>query len=309
MIQSVTLKAEDLQQAAPASEITCKYENLSKTAKELYEKQKETVEGHEAFIDAGNDFGQWIRVAKERLSKCAEPTGDKEALSTKLNQLKTGIVKWTEYEDQYADAVEWLSQTEEMVQSFNKLQDSLEQKRITLELFQSHLQTLFEWQQQLDNLNLKAQVSECSEIPATLSELNCRLGVVKGIQQSLEQGQNRLRYALELKEKVILNTEQNGAAKIQEDSESLKQEFDKLIIDVQIAKHVNKLEDEVKDYDKYRNAQMNAVDWLRKTRISIQQCSDSHGEKNEIQQKQNKLREIENTVPQGKLWNLDYLLP
>jgi nesprin-1 len=41
------------------------------------------------------------------------------------------------------------------------------------------------------------------------------------------------RYALELKEKVILNTEQNGAAKIQEDTENLKQEFDKLMIDVQ----------------------------------------------------------------------------
>jgi nesprin-1 len=67
-------------------------------------------------------------------------------------------VKWTEYEDQYAEAAEWLSQTEETVQSFNKLQDSLEQKRITLELFQGHLQTLFEWQQHLDNLNLKAQV-------------------------------------------------------------------------------------------------------------------------------------------------------
>lgn len=67
-------------------------------------------------------------------------------------------MKWTEYEDQYKEAVEWLSQTEESVQSFNKLQSSLEQKRTTLELFQGHLQTLFGWQQQLDNLNLKAQV-------------------------------------------------------------------------------------------------------------------------------------------------------
>jgi nesprin-1 len=32
---------------------------------------------------------------------------------------------------------------------------------------------------------------------------------------------------------VILNTEQNGAAKIQEDTENLKQEFEKLMVDVQ----------------------------------------------------------------------------
>ena len=71
-------------------------------------------------------------------------------------------------------------------------------------------------------------------MPNNLNDVNSRLGVVKSLQQTLEQGQNRLRYALELKEKVILNTEQNGAAKIQEDSESLKQEFDKLVIDVQV---------------------------------------------------------------------------
>lgn len=86
MIQSVTSKAEDLQQAAP--EITVKYETLSKTAKELLEKQKETVEGHQAFIDAGNEFGTWLRGAKEMLGKCADPIGDKESLANKLTQLK-----------------------------------------------------------------------------------------------------------------------------------------------------------------------------------------------------------------------------
>lgn len=43
MIQSVTSKAEDLLQAAPASEISSKYETLSKTAKELYAKQKASI--------------------------------------------------------------------------------------------------------------------------------------------------------------------------------------------------------------------------------------------------------------------------
>jgi nesprin-1 len=52
------------------------------------------------------------------------------------------------------------------------------------------------------------------------------------IRQSLEQGQNKLRYALELKERVIMNTEQNGAAKIQENTENLKADFDKLLTDV-----------------------------------------------------------------------------
>lgn len=94
MIQSVTSKAEDLLQAQPASEISSKYETLSKQAKELYARQKETVEQHQAFIDSGNDFMQWIRVAKEKLSKCSEPTGDKECLSSKVSQLKVSLTKY-----------------------------------------------------------------------------------------------------------------------------------------------------------------------------------------------------------------------
>lgn len=87
MIQSVTSKATNVLQNAPASEISTKYESLSKQAKDLYEKQKEAVEQHQALIDAENEFAQWLRNAKERLSKCSEPTGDKETLSSKMTQL------------------------------------------------------------------------------------------------------------------------------------------------------------------------------------------------------------------------------
>lgn len=64
VIQSVTSKAEDLLQAQPASEISTKYETLSKQAKELYAKQKETVEQHQAFIDAGWCLNCEINILK-----------------------------------------------------------------------------------------------------------------------------------------------------------------------------------------------------------------------------------------------------
>jgi nesprin-1 len=92
------------------------------------------------------------------------------------------------------------------------------------------------------------KLSECKDIPSTLTEVNNKLHTCKTIRQSLEQGQNKLRYALELKEKVIMNTEQNGAAKIQEDTENLKSEFDKLLADVEdvrqkLAARANTLEE------------------------------------------------------------------
>lgn len=380
--------------------------------------------------------------------------------------MEIGIVKWTEYEDQYQEATDWLAQTEELVQSYNKLQNTLEEKRNVLEQFQMQLQTLFDWQKELDRLNMKAQVlletcadtrisnavtqmttkynallslakeimrrlelhyqehqqhytlyqecqdwldrprdklNECQEIPNTLAEVNNKLQVVIGIRHSLEQGQNKLRYALELKERVIMNTEAIGAAKIQEDNENLKQDLEKLLVDVQearnkltnrasqledinkthktltdwlaelehqiqqpeeflndlsekkgvlekfrsiqrelstqnelaeklkrklaedesipkqefeitlkkyedlkllLANNIKNLSDQVNEHEEYRTAHNEALDWVRKIRIEIQQCSDSHGEKQVTVEKEAKVAELIRNMSTGKLYIL-----
>lgn len=392
MIQSVTSKASGLQQGAPATEISSKYETLTKQAKEIFAKQKDAVEKMQAFLDAGNDFAQWIRNAKEEINKCSESTGDKESLISKLAQLKSlendipngqeklqkaleqaniairdanaedreqieeevalvqgefdnyvavvkhskkqlelGITKWTEFDLKQEEAFKWLNEKEGLVQSFNKLQNNLEEKRVALEKFQSLLQTLFDWQRDLDDLNIAAQtlldicadtrisnivtqlttkynailsmskeimkrlevhyqehqqhnalmqelcddwldrirekLDQCQEVPHTISELQSKLNIVKGIRQSLEQGQNKLRYALELKEKVIVSTESSGVAKIEEDADNLKQEFDKLMIDVadirqKLTTRLNLLEEMNKQYKILK-------EWLTETEAQL----------------------------------------
>lgn len=204
-------------------------------------------------------------------------------------------MKWSEYQDKYKEAFSWLTKTEALVQSYNQLQDSLEGKKVVLEKFQGQLQVLFDWQKELDQLNVLAQklletcadarvsnpvtqlttkynallslakeimrrlelfyqehhqhhtlyeecqhwiektrekLNDCEEIPSSLTEVQIKLNTVKSLRQGFEQGQNKLRYVLELKEKVILNTELNGASKIQEDTESLKDDFEKLLVDI-----------------------------------------------------------------------------
>lgn len=377
--------------------------------------------------------------------------------------MEVGIVKWTEYQDQYKEALEWLTKTEALVQSYNKLQDSLEEKKNVLEQFQGHLQTLFDWQKELDRLNMLAQklletcadtrvsnavtqlttkynallslakeimrrlelhyqehqqhhtlyeecqswiektrekLSVCQQIPSSLQEVQIKLNTVKSLRQGFEQGQNKLRYVLELKEKVILNTEANGAAKIQEDTENLKVEFDKLLEDLNdvrqkltnraaqleeisklykilvewlddiqmnlstseeplndlsekraalekfrglqrdlnghaeivdkiqkrlnedsklnkadfedglnrfdeaqaiISKNIESLENQVNDHEKYKQAYAEIYDWIRKVRMDIQQCSDSHGDQEQISAKLLKIEEIDLAMPEGKI--------
>lgn len=68
--------------------------------------------------------------------------------------------------------------------------------------------------------------------------MKSKLQSLKVIRQTLEQGQNRLRYIMELKEKVVLSTEPQGNVKIEEDTENLKQEFDKLSNKIQVSKNL-----------------------------------------------------------------------
>lgn len=98
--------------------------------------------------------------------------------------------------------------------------------------------------------------------------MNNKLSTCRVIRQTLEQGQNRLRYALELKERVIMNTEQNGAAKIQEDTENLRTEFEKLLSEVEevrlkLASRATSLEELNKTYRLL-------VDWIEEIEGKVQ---------------------------------------
>jgi nesprin-1 len=528
MVQSVTSKASELHlQGVPDRElnqISSKYENLTKQAKEIFAKQKDDVEKMQAFLDAGNEFAYWIRNAKEELNKCSEPIGDKDTLISKLTQIKVlendlpngqsklekvlelakialqdaspedrcqieeevglmqgeqdsyvavishskkqlefGIAKWTEFDKKLEDATKWLGENETTVQQFNKLQSNLEGKRIALEKFQQLLQTLFDWQRDLDDFNMTAQtlldicsdtrisnvvtqlttkynailsiskeimkrlevqyqehqqhnalmqelcdewlekvqekLNLCYDVPLSISELQLKINTLKNIRQTLEQGQNKFRYALELKEKVIVNTESSGVAKIEEDAENLNQSFNKLMNDVSEVKmdlntklnmleEINKqykvftewladnmqqipsddklytdlsdkkatleklrglqrecvgyndiceklkaklvqdnintnefeggikqfqefkdlleakigeLENFVNDHERYKQSLTEIYNWIKSTKRNIEECSDSHGDKETILDKISKLQTIEQSIPEGKI--------
>ncbi len=369
---------------APVLEITTKYENLSKQAQELYDKEKEMVDKHEMFMEAGHDFMNWLKQAKERLAKCSEPTGDKESLQAKLTQLRVlqseqadgekkleealrtaadactialsddkdiveeevaflqdeydqfneemakvkgilenGVSRWTDYQELHQEAIDYLNRTQETVQSYNNFQSDLPKKRKILEDFQVELQSIFDWQKELDNLNRKGQVllqtcadsrvsnaitqittkyqalislskdvmrrlemffqehhqhnallqdcqafvdttreklNNCKHAENTHEAINRKLQELREIRQSLENGQNKLRYVLELKERVLMNTEPSGAQTIQDETMAVKADFEKLLSEVQdVRVNLNNRFDLLGDIDKSNKLLM---DWI-----------------------------------------------
>ena len=210
--------------------------------------------------------------------------------------LEGGIVKWTDYQELYQEALDWLDRTEGSVQGYNKFQTNLTDKRKILEEFQVKLQSIFDWQKELDVLNKKGQtllencadsrvsnavtqlstkyqallslakevvrrlelhfqenhqhealskefkvwisstrdtLSRYKSAENTHSDLEEKLAGVKTVRTLMEQGQNKLRYLQDLKERVIHNTDPAGAAVIEKETVVLKTEFEQLMNDVQ----------------------------------------------------------------------------
>ncbi|CAN8000054.1 unnamed protein product, partial [Ixodes hexagonus] len=90
MIESLTIKAQELQQtaAAPCPEISEKYSSLAGSVKEFLRHQK-SVMGHlQEFTDACSSLTSWLEQAQEKLNKCAEPSGDRAELKSKHSILK-----------------------------------------------------------------------------------------------------------------------------------------------------------------------------------------------------------------------------
>ena len=360
MIATVALQNKE----APTTEITSKYASLSKQAHEMYNKEKEMVHKHEVFIDAGNDFMTWLKLAQDRLDRCSEATGDRESLASKSSQLKVlvmekkvgeeklekalhaaaeacqvafeddqviieeevaylqdefdqynadltrcksilegGIVKWTDYQELYQEALEWIDKTEVAVKSFNKPKKTSKEKRAVYEEFQGKVQSIFDWQKELDVLNKKGlkllencadsrvsntitqlttkyqalqslskevlkrlevqsqehgqfdtlstdfntwiektgkSLAELRNANNTHQELEEKLNGVKEIRTSMEQGQNKLRYLQDLKERVILNTDHDSTADVEKSMQTMRTRFENLINEVQnVKKNIN----------------------------------------------------------------------
>ncbi|XP_054713817.1 LOW QUALITY PROTEIN: muscle-specific protein 300 kDa-like [Uloborus diversus] len=355
MIESVNSKAEQLQQGISPG-IQEKYQVLVQEAKGFRDQQKNVMDMVEQFVEACIEVSKWLSASREKLSKCATPSGDRDVLREKTSKIKVlqseldegleklrhaarfgeiakasvveeektmideelarmqeeydvlkesvaeikisldvGLVKWNEYDEQFEKCSQWLIEMEPLVQSYAKPQVDLLSKRARLQEFQDHLQTIFDWQSEFDKLNMKAQLlletysdssisnaftqlsrkygalvsfskeimhqlehhfqehqqqqcmysecielidvsrerlNDCSRPSSSIDEINAKLSSLKALANSMDQGQNKIRYTMELTDKVIANTDPDGLSSIKEDADNLKTDFEQLLKDI-----------------------------------------------------------------------------
>ncbi|QQP31635.1 Nesprin1like [Caligus rogercresseyi] len=338
------LKVLESEQGVGERMLECALEAASSACEIALEDDRIIVEEEVAFLQ--DEFDQFV-----------------EMLANVKGNLEGGIVRWTDYQEMYKEALDYLHSAQASVQSYNKLQSDLQQKRKILEDFQIELQRVFDWQGSLDSLNMKGQIllencadsrvsnaitqlttkyqallslakevmrrleryfqehhqhnamfqdcqnfidatrkkiREAREVKNSHEDLSEKLELINGIRSGLDQGQNKLRYVLELKDKVTNNTEIDGAKKIESETDELKKDFEKLVSEIsETRSFLNSKFDVLGDMEKSLN---HLGEWIEETDNKIgddlSRLYSDLGEKRTVYEKNKRLlQEVETQTP------------
>lgn len=99
--------------------------------------------------------------------------------------------------------------------------------------FQEHQQQQCMYSECIELIDVsREKLNDCNRSLSSLDEINAKLSSLKALSHSMEQGQNKIRYTMELTEKVIANTDSDGMSSIKEDADNLKADFEVLLKDI-----------------------------------------------------------------------------
>lgn len=99
--------------------------------------------------------------------------------------------------------------------------------------FQEHQQQQCMYSECIELIDVsRERLNDCSRPSSSIDEINAKLSSLKALSNSMEQAQNKIRYTMELTDKVIANTDSDGLSSIKEDADNLKSDFEVLLKDI-----------------------------------------------------------------------------
>ena len=73
------------------------------------------------------------------------------------------------------------------------------------------------------------------------------------------------------------------------------------ILKATIQQTIVKMEEVVRQHELFRQVYVDASDWIRKSKLDMQQFGDSNGERDALEEKQRKCSELRETFPHGQM--------
>ena len=90
--QSLTKCGTPIKLHKPLNELYENYETVSKMSKAVLERLEQAVLDHQKYTDTSIGFQAWLNTSRDRLEMCADRSGDKAILQSKVEQMMVDFV-------------------------------------------------------------------------------------------------------------------------------------------------------------------------------------------------------------------------
>ncbi|KAL5008450.1 hypothetical protein ScPMuIL_014031 [Solemya velum] len=318
LVDSVIEKAQTVLQNTSNSEVaefikdvSSRYENLNTTAKSVISQSEQNVQDHQCYQEALQAAVDWMTLMKDRLSMCAETSGDRHALQNKLDRLQDllvalpeGNTKITACENCGGKAMDSsaLKGRQSIQQEVDMLKRDWEDYEVKLNSLKGNLErTITQWTGYEDlHEKLAAWVKEMEKKVKDFP-----------LKSSLEEKQQQLKKYQDLMQEI--KSHQRDVDRFSDDAQTLQQMTGEgrvgtsnsqltsryLSLQQAIKEIMKKCEQNVTDHKYYKEKFADCNEWLTKAKDHFSESCDTVGSRNELQERLEKIQELSNERDSG----------
>uniref|UniRef100_A0A2C9KCB0 Calponin-homology (CH) domain-containing protein n=1 Tax=Biomphalaria glabrata TaxID=6526 RepID=A0A2C9KCB0_BIOGL len=308
--QEISNVSGDSRTLSYAGQLVTRYQSLASSVKEQLDKCKQNIEDHNVYEKSQKAAADWLKSARQQLEQCASVTGDEDSLNTKLKILQSLIANKENGASIFNTAIEageklypntanegresirrelrGLRESWEMFNdNLNETQRQLDSSRMQWQSFDENFDQLYQWVQDVES---KVEIEP--ELKSSLQEKKALLQNYKTKYQDIKSHQ-----------KMIDSISDKGSAlSSSQVRNKLAQLNNKYQILCKNAENCSqKAENFVDEHQQYQDLYQHCRDWMHSTSDKVAVCSELGGDKQALQNRLERLKEIVSTYKDGEM--------
>ncbi|XP_074648980.1 muscle-specific protein 300 kDa-like isoform X3 [Tubulanus polymorphus] len=309
--QSILHSSSDPKVSTQLSQLNARYSALVSLSKDLLKKCEQNVEDHSQYKESYAQCLEWLNETEDKLSICAETSGDRYSIQAQLESLQEFVVLKEEGQGMIhtTNTLGEKTMTNTSLEGRDIIRQELQALQRDWDEFTANISdtkialetSLLKWtdfddtRDQVDKwLKDMANKVKETEARADLGEKKVQLQKVKGLYQDVMSHQHMID-SLDGKSQDL--DQNNPASHVGDDVSITKARYDALKKDVEDL--VKKNEDTVEDHQKYQDSNIAFNTWLRGAQEKLASCSDVYGDKNAVLAKLDKIKALQAAADDG----------
>ncbi|KAK6181528.1 hypothetical protein SNE40_009363 [Patella caerulea] len=334
VIESIGDKAQSLAQSSPESDLSrfisqtsTRYQKLCSISKDYVQQYEDIVSDHQQYNDAYNICVEWLNGIREKLSACADVSGDRHAIQNRLDKIQDILATKMEGEPKVKNVINLaekvlpntalqgkdiiVRETDALREDWEAFMTALVKTKNDLEKCMGQWKEFENWHEKCANWlkDTEAKMRE-TDLKATMKEKVIQLERLKTIQEDINSRQRDMDSLSDSAQDLLrLSTD----TRVISQASQLSTKYQTL--NVNIKELIRRWEQYAADHQAYNSSLDQCKSWLIEMRSKVSDVSETSGDKQTLQQRLARVQDLMVEKEEGlhmlqiSLDNLQVVLP